>query len=182
MPLPVISLGEISTDVKGRILFVKPYPMSVEMRSVLHFLWLKDLTIVEISREVDDVYGQGAPCPRTVQRLVTHFAVGEEGLEDRPRGDRPRSNQNIGLITQRLIDDPYLLQKAIAKILSIYQATVKRILLEELSLRKVNFKWIPDHLNEGQKQERVRLSIELLGFLETRAPRELANIYTEDEA
>jgi hypothetical protein len=155
--------------------------MSAEMRSVIHFLLLKNFTIAKISREVDNVYGQDAPCLRTVQRLVTRFAAGEEGLEDCPRGDRPLSDQNIGFIAQLLVDDPYLSQKTIAGILSIHQATVKRILLEELSLRKVNFKWIPHHLNERQKQERVHPSTYLLEFLETRAPRELANVSTGDE-
>jgi hypothetical protein len=98
MPLPVISLREISTEVNVQILFIKSYPMSVEIRSVIHFLWLKNLTIAEISREVDGVYGQGAPCLRTVQRLVAHFAASKKGLEDRPRSGRPRSDQNIGLI------------------------------------------------------------------------------------
>jgi hypothetical protein len=140
MPLPVISLRAISMEIKVQILFVELNPMPVEMRSVIDFLWLKHLRIAEISREVDDVCGQGAPCLRTVQRLIARFAVGENGFEDRPRSDRPRSDQNIGLIAQLLVDDPYLSQKAIAGILSIHKATVKLILFEDLSLRKVNFK------------------------------------------
>jgi hypothetical protein len=166
MPLSIIALRDISMEINVHILFVRPYPMSVEMRSVIHFLWLKNLTIAEISREVDDVYGQGAPCLRIVQRLVAGFATGEDGLEDRARSDRPRSDQTIGLIAQLHVDDPYLSQKVIAGILSIHRTTLKLILLEELSLGKVNFKEIPHHLNEGQKQERVRLSTELLEFLE----------------
>jgi hypothetical protein len=181
MPALVISLREISTAFSVRILHVEPYSMSFEMRSVIDFLWLKNLTIAEISRELDEVYGHGALCVKTVQRLVARFAAGEEGLEIRPRSGRPRSDGNIGLITQILVDDPYLSQKAIAWILSIHPTTVERILLEELSLRKVNFKWIPHHLNERQKQERARLSIELLEFLEARAPREFVKVYTGDE-
>jgi hypothetical protein len=49
---------------------------------------------------VDDVYGQGAPCLSTVQTLVADFAAGEEGLEDRPRSDGLRSDQNTGLMAQ----------------------------------------------------------------------------------
>jgi hypothetical protein len=97
---------------------------------------------------------------------VACFAAGEEGLEDFPRSCRLRSDGNIGLITQLLVDDSYLSQKAIVGILSIHSARVKRILLEELSLRKLNLKWILHHLDEGQKQERVQISTELLEFLE----------------
>jgi hypothetical protein len=111
---------------------------------------------------------------------VTRFAAGEEGLEDRPKSDHLCSD-HIGLIVQLLVDDPYLSQKPIAGILSIHQGTVKQILLEKLSLRKVNFKWILHCWNEGQKQERVRLSTKLLEFLEARAPKDLANVYIGDE-
>jgi hypothetical protein len=129
------------------------------------------LTIADIGREVDDVYGQGVLCLRTVQRLVARFAACEDGLEDCPRSGRPRSDQNIGLIAQLLVDNPDLSQKLVAGMLRIHQAVVKRILFQDLLLRKVNVKWIPHHLNKRQKQERVQLSKELLEFLEARALR-----------
>jgi hypothetical protein len=155
--------------------------MSVEIRSVMHFLWLNGLTAVEISREVCDVYGQAVLSLRTVERWLARFAAGDETLEHLPRSGRPRSDSNIALITQLLIDDPYLSQKMIAMILSISSTTVKKILLEDLSLRKVNFKWIPHRLSDDQMQERVRLSTELLQFLEARGPRKMTNIFTGDE-
>jgi hypothetical protein len=46
-------------------------------------------------------------------------------------------------------------------ILSISSTTVKRILFSGLSLRKVTFNWIPHRLCDEEKQERVRVSIEL---------------------
>jgi hypothetical protein len=75
-----------------QIVFFIRYRMSIEMQSVIHSLSLKNLTITEISREVDDVHEQDASCLRIVQKLVGHFAAREKGLEDRPRSDRPRSD------------------------------------------------------------------------------------------
>jgi histone-lysine N-methyltransferase SETMAR len=69
----------------------------------------------------------------------------------------------------------------IATILSISSTTMTKILLEDLSLRKVNFKWIPHRLSDDQKQERVRLSTELLLFLEARGRRKMTNVFTGDE-
>jgi hypothetical protein len=69
----------------------------------------------------------------------------------------------------------------IATILSISSTTVKKILLEDLSLRKVNFEWIPHRLSDDQKQERVRLSTKLLPFLKARGPRKMTNVFTGDE-
>jgi hypothetical protein len=55
----------------------------------MHFLWLKGLTAVEISREVGDVYGQAVLSLRTVEGWLARFAAGDETLEDLPGvGDR----------------------------------------------------------------------------------------------
>jgi hypothetical protein len=104
--------------------------MSVEIRSVMHFLWLKGLTAVEISREVCDVYGQAVLSLRTVETWLARFAARDETLEDLPRNGRPRSDSNIVLITQLLTDDPYLSQKMMATILSISSITVKKSCLK----------------------------------------------------
>jgi hypothetical protein len=109
---------------------------------------------------------------------LARFAACDETLEDLPRSGRPRSDPNIVLITQLLTDDPYLSQKMIATILSISSTTVTKILLEDLSLRKVNFEWIPHRLSDDQKPERVRFSTELLQFLEARGPRKMTNVFT----
>jgi hypothetical protein len=69
----------------------------------------------------------------------------------------------------------YLSQKRIARILSIHRTTVKHVLLEDLLLRKVNFKWISHLLNDDQKSERIRLSNQLLQFLESKWEPQLAN-------
>jgi hypothetical protein len=67
--------------------------------------------------------------------------------------------------------------KRIVFIQNIHQGTVKRILHEELSLRKVNFKWIPHLLDNDQELERFQLSTELLEFLESKSGLQLENIY-----
>jgi hypothetical protein len=85
------------------------------MSVVIHFLWLKSLTAIKISRELDGVYGQAVLSLRTVERWLAHFAAGEEGLEDLPRSRRPRSDENSALITQLLADHRYRSQKTIAK-------------------------------------------------------------------
>jgi hypothetical protein len=69
------------------------------MSVVIHFLWLKSLTAVEISRKLVEVYGKAVLSLRTVERWLAGFAAGEEGLEDLLRSDRPRSDENIALIT-----------------------------------------------------------------------------------
>jgi hypothetical protein len=133
---------------------------------------------VEISRKVSKVYEQAAISLRLVETLLARCGAGEKSLEDLPNNDRALSDENISLIIQLLADDPYLSQKTIATILSMSPTTMKRILFEELSLRKVNFKRIPHRLSDEQKRERVRLSMKLLQSLEARRPHQIANIST----
>jgi hypothetical protein len=83
------------------------------------------------------------------------FAEDSHSLESRPRTDRPRSTEHVDAICALLTNDPYLSQKRIAFILNIHQGIVKHILHEELSFRKVNFKWIPHLLDDDQKLERI---------------------------
>jgi len=52
------------------------------------------------------------------------------------------------------------------------------VMIEEIGLRKINFKWIPHRLTEGNKEERVRLSHQLLSYLST---YQHSNIITMDE-
>jgi hypothetical protein len=66
--------------------------------------------------------------------------------------------------------------------LNLHHKIVHRILTEELGWCKANFKWIPHCLTESQKQERVRISMELLRFLEEFSPQKVANRFTGDES
>jgi hypothetical protein len=72
----------------------------------------------------------------------------------------------VGATRALLVDGPYLSPKRIALIVNIHQGRVKHILRKDISLRKVNFKWILHLLDGDEKLEIVRLSMELLEFLE----------------
>jgi hypothetical protein len=107
--------------------------------------------------------------PRSVQSWTHGFADGDNSLEDTPSSDRPRSAENLTEIRQLLADDRYLSQKRIAFILNIYQATIKRIFCEELSVRKFNVNSIAHRLYDGQKSKIARLSRKLLEFRESKS-------------
>jgi hypothetical protein len=90
--------------------------------------------------------------------------------------------ENAGRIMELLESEPYISQKTLSRRLSLHHDTVHRILTEELGSCKVNFKWIPHFLPDSHKQERVRVSMELLRFLEESSPQKLANVFTGDES
>jgi hypothetical protein len=151
--------------------------MSFEIRAVIYFLWLQKLPNVAIFRKTSTVYGEGVIGLKAIQKLTHRFEEDDDSLEDEPRPGRPRSTKYCDAIHTLLDENAYLSQKQIASVLSIHQTIVKYVLLEDLLLRQVNFKWIPHLLNDDQKPERVRPSTEFLQFLESKSERQLANIY-----
>jgi hypothetical protein len=60
-------------------------------------------------------------------------------------------------------ENSYLSQKKIARTLSLHRDIAKRLITEELNLRRVNFKWVPHPLTASQKRERVKISPKLFG-------------------
>jgi hypothetical protein len=107
-----------------------------------------------------------------------HFVEGDHSLED---GPWPvfLAQPNMWALFVRYWLMIHAFHKRIAFILNIHQGTVKHILHEELSLRKVNFKWILHYLDDDQKLEIFRLSAEFLEFLKPKSGPKLENIYKE---
>jgi hypothetical protein len=68
------------------------------------------------------------------------------------------------LVTRTMIEqNPYLSQKNIAQTLSLHRDTVKILMMEELNLPRIKFKWIPRSLTASQKLERVKISRKIFG-------------------
>jgi hypothetical protein len=63
--------------------------MSLGIRAVIHFIWLKDLPNVELSREIDSIYGEAVIGLRATKNLMHRFAEGDHSFEDEPRASRP---------------------------------------------------------------------------------------------
>lgn len=59
------------------------------------------------------------------------------------RSGRPLKNDLIEPIQNILKEDPYGSKKKTAKRLDVAKQTVKRIMIDELHMTKINFKWIP---------------------------------------
>jgi histone-lysine N-methyltransferase SETMAR len=155
--------------------------MSLEIRAVIHFLWLKQASNQAIHSEIEDVYGRDVITLRTIEKWTAAFAGGRTELADLPRSGRPRETANIDAVRDLVDGEAYLSQKKIAHILGIHHETVKSILRDDLKMRRVNFKWLPHALSSSQKAARVDISRELLDFLQSRSDRSLSRVYTGDE-
>jgi hypothetical protein len=83
--------------------------MSLEIRTVIHFLWLKNFHNPEISQEIGFIYGASVIEPRIIQKWMHRFEESEHSLEDGSKPNRPRSTEYVDTIRALLADNPYLL-------------------------------------------------------------------------
>jgi hypothetical protein len=116
----------IRRDYDARLAFLA----SLEIRPVIHFLWLQKLLNVAISCNIDTVYGEGIIGLRVIQKLTHCFEEGDDSLEDELRCNRLRSTKYCDAIRTLFKEKPYLSQKRISNILTIHRTIVKYVFVK----------------------------------------------------
>lgn len=140
--------------------------MEVELRSVIHYCYLRKLDPKDAEVEINSTYG-GKMCHiKTIRNWYKRFDEGRTDLSDLPRSGRPVDNTCLGPIKELLENQPFISAKAMSYILGIPKSTLLLKLHNELNLVKVNLRWVPHTLSPIQKQQRIDISKELLTYLE----------------
>ena len=104
------------------------------------------------------VYGDSAMKKTAVYKLVKRFYEGRESVIDEERSGRPatsRTEENIAKVRQIVRENCQLTVRSIGEQVNIDRETVRKILTEDLDMRKMCAKMVPKELTEGQKQRRV---------------------------
>jgi len=104
------------------------------------------------------VYGDNAMKKTAVYKWVKRFSEGRESVTDEERSGRPatsRTEENIANVRPILRENRRLTVRSIAELVNIDRETVRKILTEDLDMRKVCAKMVPKELTEEQKQRRV---------------------------
>ena len=93
-----------------------------------------------------------------VYKWVKRFSEGRESVTDEERSGQPakgRTEENIAKVRQIVRENLQLTVRIIEEQLKIDRETVRKILTEDLDMRKVCAKMVPKELTEEQKQRRV---------------------------
>jgi len=104
------------------------------------------------------VYGDSAMKETAVNKWVKHFSEGRENVTDEERSGRPatsRTEENIAKVRQIVHENRWLTVRSIAEQVNIDTETVRKILTEDLDMRKVCAKMVPKELTEEIKQRIV---------------------------
>jgi len=89
---------------------------------------------------------------------MKRFSEGREGVTDEKRSGWPatgRTEENIAKVCQIARENRRLTVRSIAEQVNIDRETVRKILTEDLDMRKMCAKMVPKELTEEQKQRRV---------------------------
>ena len=112
----------------------------------------------EIRQMLVQVYGGNSMKKTAVYKWVRRFSEGRENVSDGERSGRPatsRTEENIAEVRQIVRENRRLTVRSIAEQVNIDRETVKKILTDDLDMRKVCAKMVPEQLTEEQKQRRV---------------------------
>jgi len=111
------------------------------------------------------VYGDNDMKKTAVYKWVKRFSEGRESVTDEERSGQPatsRTEKNIAKICQIVSENRRLTVRSIAEQVNIDRETARKILTEDLDMRKVCAKMVPKELTEEQKQRRVTICQDLL--------------------
>jgi DNA-directed RNA polymerase sigma subunit (sigma70/sigma32) len=104
------------------------------------------------------VYRDNAMKKTAAYKWVKRFSVGRESVTDEGRSGLPatsRTEEIIAKVYQIVGENRQLTVRSIAEQVNINRETVRRILTEDLDMRKVCAKMVPKELTEKQKKTRV---------------------------
>jgi len=119
----------------------------------------------EIRELLLQVYGDNAMKKTAVCKWVKCFSEGSESVTDEERSGWPatcRTEENIAKIRQIVRENRRLTVRSIAEQVNIGREKVRKILTEDLDMRKVCAKMVPKELTKEQKQRRVTICQDLL--------------------
>jgi len=133
----------------------------IEYRPVIKFFVKEGLTPNEIHLKFIKVYGDSSPSFSTIKKWAAEFKRGRICLEDDPRKKRPKSATTPEIIEQVhdiLLGDRQMKVCEIAETTGISKERVRYILHEELDMKKLCARWVPQLLTADQKSKRMKIS------------------------
>jgi len=132
--------------------------LELEQRTNIQFLVKLGKSGNEIREMLMQVNGDNAMKKTAVYKWVKRFSKGRESVTEKERSGRTATSiteENIANFRQILRENRRLTVRSIAEQVNIDRKTVRKILTEDLNMRKVCAKMVPKELTKEQKQRRV---------------------------
>ncbi len=157
----------------------------MKQRIVIQFLVKSGVKPTEILQKLKAVYGDDCMSKTRVFEWARRFREGRESVEDDPREGAPvssRTEPNVERLRALVTADRRLTLRALSEELHINKETIRRMLHEDLNMRKICAKMVPKILTADQKQLRMEICNDLLSRIESNGRDWLQNVVTGDES
>jgi histone-lysine N-methyltransferase SETMAR len=129
-------------------------------------------------------FSDSAPSISTVTLWYREFQRGRTSLADEERSGRPTTactEDNVERVRDMVITDRRITYDVLAASLGISSGSIRKILHEDLGLRKLTSRWIPHLLTQEQKDQRVEWCRFMLKKFDNGRSRLVSQILTGDE-
>ena len=117
------------------------------------------ITSKEVFEELKSAWGDQAPSYPTIRKWKTEFSCGSiTFFDDAARSGQPSTSRNestINQVREAIEQDSRMSTRDLSELLNVDNATIHRILTEELSLHYVCSVWIPHQLTAKNMELRV---------------------------
>ncbi|MEE2373769.1 transposase [Klebsiella pneumoniae] len=153
-------------------------------RIMIYYDFKKGLSAYECEESLKSAFGDLAPSLATVYRWYKEFERGCTSVAHRKGAGPPFTAvnpENIAAVKKMVEEDNRITYAMIESKLKIGSSQVRSILHEHLHLKKVVSRFVPHHLTDFQKAERVRICQQTLDILNAGGHQIISKIVTGDE-
>lgn len=153
-------------------------------RTMIFYDFRCGLTQQQSIERLFSAFGDEAPSKTTVYRWFTEFQLGRSSLGHGSGAGRPKTAvtpENIEAVQKLIEEDRHITYQEIQTCLGIGGSQVRKILNEELWVRKLISRWVPHNLTPEQKAARVTWCTETLRRFNGGTSNHVYNIVSGDE-
>lgn len=154
-------------------------------RAYIYLEMLRGRKPCEIYKQLQDT-NLDVPSQTTVFEWYKRFKEGRQSLVDDPRCGRPTTSstaENVQIIKAIVDEEPRTSLRAVSESTGLSKDTVRQIFTNQLELRKMCSTWIPHHLSEANKRDRILCAQSIIALFENHSIDYLLHHWaTEDES
>lgn len=153
-------------------------------RIMIYYDFKKGLSAYECKESLDSAFSEQAVSLATIYRWYKEFERERNSVQHQKGAGRPPTavtDKNIAAVKKIIEEDNKATYAVIEHQLKIGSSAVKTIIHDHLHLKKVVSRFVPRHLSDFQKAERVRICHETLNLLNNGGHQIFSKIVTGDE-
>ncbi|PNF43793.1 hypothetical protein B7P43_G09754 [Cryptotermes secundus] len=135
-----------------------PTPADCEVRSVMKFFNAQSIALIEIHRQLCQVYGPNVMSKQMVRRWCRQFSAGRQSVHDEKRSGRPSiiTDDLVELVRERIMENRRVTIAELSNhVPQISHSLLHEIVTEHLLFRKLCARWVPKQLTPEHKTRRM---------------------------